>query len=450
MRGTKAKLVLFLLLALILAIGAAACAGDEAEETEGTEETDETTTEETEGEETGELGRTIKIGWVTMTTGPLASLSEPDEFLLNQAKEAIGEGIEINGTIHPVEFIVKDSQSDSDRAAQVAGELITQDEVDLIMVGMTPIVTNPVCDQAEANGVPTVSYGTPWQAWFFGRNGDPAVGFNWTYHFFWGAEDMIAVYTDLWDKVDSNKVVGALWPNDPDGLAMADPENGFPPAMEELGYTLVDPGRYTNGTQDFSSIINQFKAENVEILTGLMIAPDFPNFWAQAQQQGFKPKMVTMGRAILVRPDMEAIGPTGNGLSNEVWWAASHPFKSSLTGLSARELADAWEEEMGTGYNASLGLTGAAFEVAIDALKRTTDIDSPEAIRDAIAATDLDTVLGHINYAEGPVPNVSKTPLVGGQWQMGVGEWPWTHVVVSNSLHPDIPTTGELIPLGGE
>lgn len=395
-----------------------------------------------------EMGREIKVGWVTMTTGPLASLSEPDEFLLEQAKAAVGDGLVINGKKHPISWIVKDSQSDSNRAAQVAGDLITGDKVDLMMTGMTPIVCNPVSDQCEANGMPLVSYGAPWQAWFFGRNGDPAVGFEWVYHFFWGAEDMIAVYTGLWDMFDTNKTVGALWPNDPDGLAMADPVNGFPTVMEQKGYKLVDPGRYTNLTEDFSSIINQFKAEKCEIVTGLMIAPDFPTFWSQAQQQGFKPKAVTMGRAILVRPDMEAVGATGNGLCTEAWWASTHPFTSSLTGLSCMEQANAWEDKMGTGYNGSLGLTGAAFEVAIDVLKRTTDVDDPASIRDAIKATDLQTILGPINYSTGPVPNVSKTPLVGGQWQMG-GDWPWNLVVVNNDAYPSIAKSGELIPLGG-
>jgi branched-chain amino acid transport system substrate-binding protein len=424
----------------------AGCGGDESPTTTAGGP-DATGTGDTGGDV--EMGREVKVGWVTMTTGPLASLSEPDDYLLAQTKAAVGDGLVINGKKHPITWIVKDSQSNPDRAAQVAGELITGDKVDLMMVGMTPLVTNSVSDQCEANGVPLLSYGTPWQAWFFGRNGDPAVGFDWTYHFFWGAEDMIDVYMSLWDKVETNKTVGVLWPNDPDGLAMADPQNGFPPVMEQRGYKMVDPGRYTNGTEDYSSIISLFKKENCEVMTGLMIAPDFPNFWSQAQQQGFNPKMVTMGRAILVRPDMEAVGPTGNGLCGEAWWASTHPFTSSLTGMSAQETADAWEEEKGTGYNGSLGLTGAAFEVAVDVLKRTTDIDSPEAIRDALAATSLDTILGPIDFSTGPVPNISKTPLVGAQWQMGEGEFPWNLVVVDNSHYPSIPTSGELIPLGG-
>ena len=59
----------------------------------------------------------IKIGFVTPQTGPLAIFAEPDQFTIDQFKAQIGDGIEIDGTVHPVEFIVKDSQSSSNRAS---------------------------------------------------------------------------------------------------------------------------------------------------------------------------------------------------------------------------------------------------------------------------------------------------------------------------------------------
>ena len=66
----------------------------------------------------------------------------------------------------------------------------------------TPDTTNPVADQAEVNEVPCITTNCPWQPYFFGRNGDPKKGFTWTYHFFWGLEDVIASYLPMWDGVD--------------------------------------------------------------------------------------------------------------------------------------------------------------------------------------------------------------------------------------------------------
>src|SRR5208282_4412006 len=109
------------------------------------------------------------------------------------------------------------------RASEVASELITHDKVDLIVASSAPDTTNPVADQAEVNEVPCVTTNCPWQPYFFGRNGDPKKGFTWTYHFFWGLEDVIASYLPMWDSASTNKVMGGLFPNDADGNAWGDP-----------------------------------------------------------------------------------------------------------------------------------------------------------------------------------------------------------------------------------
>jgi branched-chain amino acid transport system substrate-binding protein len=103
-------------------------------------------------------------------------------------------------------------------------------------------------------------------------------------------------------------------------------------------------------------------------------------------------------------------------LSVEVWWSPEHPFSSSLTGQSSAQLAQAFTKETGKPWTMPLGFKHALFEVAIDALKRSTS-RSPEAIRDAIRTTNLNTIVGPVNFKTGPVPNISKTPLVGGQWK---------------------------------
>ncbi|GBD41615.1 hypothetical protein HRbin39_00999 [bacterium HR39] len=94
-----------------------------------------------------------------------------------------------------------------------------------------------------------------------------------------------------------------------------------------------------------------------------------------------------------------------------------------------------------------LGFKHSLFEVALDALKRAEDLDSPESIRDAIATTALDTIVGHIDFRTGPVPNIAKTPLVGGQWTVEEGrEWPRMDIV-ENGIAPMIPLTGEMRPI---
>lgn len=392
-------------------------------------------------------GRAIKLGYVSPKSGPLAPFAEADDFVIADIRNRMKEGVKIGNTLHPIEIIVKDTQSRPNRGAEVSAELILRDEVDIIMGAGTPETTNPLADQAEANETPCITSDAPWQPYFFGRGGNPAKGFEWTYHFFWGLEDVIGVFFNLWNSLDTNKTIGALWPNDSDGNAWGDPKVGFPPVVKAQGYKLVDPGRYQAPSDDFSAQISAFKRNNVEIVSGVMIPPDFTTFWTQAAQQGFRPKAVTVGKALLFPASIEALGDRGIDLSSEVWWTPAHPFKSNLTGVTAAQFAAAYEASTGKQWTQPLGFRHALFEVAIDVLKRTGDVQNPRSILEAIKTTNYNSIVGNINWSGKPVKNVSKTPLVGGQWVKG-SKHKFDLQVVNNKTAPNIPTNGTMKPIG--
>lgn len=360
--------------------------------------------------------RVVKIGYVGPFTGSLAAFTEPDGFVLGRIRRAIGSGLVINGQLHPVEIIGKDSRSDPNRAAEVASELIKRYKADILVTAHTPETVSPVSDQAEINEVPCVTTDAPWQPYFFGRGGKVDEGFDWTYHFFWGADQLVDVYTNMWATVETNRVVGALWGNDNDGNAFGDPKTGFPPVFAERDFKLVDSGRFQLDINDFSAQIGAFKNANVEILTGVLPPPAFATFWSQAAQQGFRPKVVTIAKALLFPAAVESIGPRADKLTTEVWWSPHHPFRSALTGQSAAELCADYMRETGKPWTPPLGFKHALFDVAIDVLKRVKDIDSAESILSAVRATNTTTVVGQVAWRGKPVRNVCTTPLVGGQW----------------------------------
>ena len=389
--------------------------------------------------------RPVKIGLVTPTTGPLAVFAEPDAFVLGEFRKAVAGGIKIGGATHPVEVVVKDSQSNSNRAAEVANELILKDNIDLMVVAHTPDTVNPVADQCEVNEVPCVSTDAPWQPYFFGRSGNPAKGFKWTYHFFWGAEALISCFINLYDELQTNHVVGALWPNDSDGNAFSDAGHGMPPVLAKRGYNLINTGKFDPFAENFTSQIAAFKSAGVEIVTSVLPPPTFASFWTQAAQQGFKPKIVTPGKSAEFPAAVRALGPLGKNIAIEVWWSPYHPFSSHLTGQSSAALAAAYTKASGKTWTMPLGFKHALFEVAADVLKRSKALQ-PEAIRDAIVETSYESIVGPVQWKKGPVPNVCTTPLVGGQWQAGANGALDLKIVNSKDA-PEIKTNGTLQPL---
>ena len=388
---------------------------------------------------------TIKIGHVSPRTGPLAGFGEADGFILDQVRGLLKNGLKSGGKTYKVEIISKDSQSSASRASEVASELILSDNVNLLVGSGTPDTTNPISDQAEVNEVPCLTTNCPWQPYFFGRKGDPAKGFKWTYLFFWGLEDVIGSFLALWDELPNNKVIGGLFPNDADGNAWGDPVHGVPPAYKKAGYKLIDPGRYQPMNNDFTSQISAFKAAGAEIVTGVMIPPDFATFWSQAAQQGFKPKIVTIGKALLFPSVIDSLGARGDGLSSEIWWSPNHPFKSGLTGQSCKQLADAYTAATKRPWTQPIGFQHALFEVAIDILKRAKNPTDPKAILDSMVATNYQSIVGPVHWTGKPVKNVTKTPLVGGQWQRKGDKFEL--VITENKTAPEIPLGGKLKPL---
>jgi branched-chain amino acid transport system substrate-binding protein len=363
-------------------------------------------------------------------------------------------GLRIGGRTYPIDVLVKDSQSNPNRAAEVAKELIVRDKVDLMLVASTPETTNPVSTQCEIEEMPCISTVAPWQPWLIGRQANPAGGppawkpFQHTYHFFWGLEDVIAVFTNMWRQVQTNKSVGGLFPNDGDGNAWGDSKVGFPPVLSAQSYKLTDPGRYQNLTDNFSAQISAFKSAACEIVTGVVLPPDFTTFWKQALQQAYKPKVASIGKAILFPVAVEALGRDGHNLSSEVWWSPNHPFKSSLNGMSARALASAYESATKKQWTQPIGFVHALFEVAADVFKRTAAVGDPQATTKAIAATALDTAVGKIEWNGANLPpfaakNVAKTPLVGGQWRVKDGN-KYDIVITDNRTAPMIPVGGKM------
>ena len=377
----------------------------------------------------------ILIGIPNPTTGPLASFGYGTPWAENLVVDYInnkgGIYMEEYGVSMPVRIVTVDTASDFAQAGEVTRGLVLNEKVDLLLARHTPGTAIPVTVMGNSMRVPVISMESPTNAWL---EGGP---YDWAFHSFWSAEMVCETFAQAWLNAGlEGATVGLLFPNEPDGITWGDV---FNQRLPELGFKISDAGRWPPDQADFSTVINQFASDGVDIVTGSVSPPDFGTYIVQSKQLGFWPKLHTVGRAYLFPASVQEYGDEiGDGLTSEVWWSPDFPYKCAVTGITPRELCDLYEKEFNERWSSVIGYKHAIVAQAIDVLQRAGSLD-PAKIRDAIAATDLDTLVGHIKYNE---QGVSYQPVTFGQWQKDPATGEIMLIITDSPLYPEIPAPG--------
>ena len=398
-----------------------------------------------------EMGAEIKIGFVTPKTGVLAAFSQTDSYLIERFNESVGEEVLADKKNHVITIVDVDSQSDSNRAAQVAGDLSLNENVQILVTAGSPDSVNPVAGQAEANNTPCFATDAPWQT-FLGAQ--PEAGYKWSWMFSFGLEDVMGNYTTVWNALPTNKKIAAMWPNDADGNVFA---QVVPPIMEGAGLTVVDGGRWQPGSEDYTQQISLFKKEGCEVMEGVFVTSDFTNFWQQCHQQGWVPMIACVDKGLLYPEAIESVGaPLGYNLTSTLFWGPTWPYKSYVTGETDQQFADEFAKRTGKQWSSAL-LHGVIFEMALWALRNAEDPTSRESINAVVPKMKLEGQSGLIDFTgqvEEPQPgprkideHVYKSPTMAGQWVKGTHGHAFDYVSVSNVAAPNIPVDAPLMPI---
>ncbi len=380
----------------------------------------------------------ILIGRPLPMTGPVAAFTAASPWIDNKAIADINKdgGIFIKeaGKKLPVKVKIVDTESDPTKAGDVGSKLILNDNVDIMYVSCTPATVSPVAAACERYKVPCVSTMMPVEMFLLGGP------FQWSFDASFSVGDYMASFLQMWEAVKTNKIVGLLAQNDADGVAWAEASNRD---LKGAGYKVIDLGRFPPGTMDYGTILTGWKKEKVEIMFGNMSPPDFARVRRQAFRENFIPKIATIGRAAMFPAAVEALGSDlGLGVSSEALWHPSYPFKSSLTGETARQISQAYENQANKQWIVSLGGCYSGFEVIADVLKRAQTLDK-EAIRKAFAATNMNTLQGPTKFNE---KNVAVTPTGGLQWIKGK-KFAYDCVLVSNGNYKILPVETKMVSI---
>jgi len=243
----------------------------------------------------------ILIGRPHPATGPVAAFAESSPWIDNRIIDEVNKqgGIYIKeyGKKVPLRVKITDTESNPTKAADVASKLILNDKVDMIYVSHTPATVNPVAANCERFKIPCVGTMMPVEMFLAGGP------YHWSFVASGSVRDMVTAYLDSWTHVSTNKVVGLLAANDPDGIAWAE---GAQNALKPAGYQVLDLGRFPEGIMDFGTFINGWKKEKVEILFANLSPPDFTRHGGNVSAKISSPKFAPSGEPfsfpLLLRP----------------------------------------------------------------------------------------------------------------------------------------------------
>jgi branched-chain amino acid transport system substrate-binding protein len=386
-------------------------------------------------------GCKVTVGRVVPITGPLLDMGRETPWLDENKIKPINAagGLPVGGQKCRIEYRIYDSKGTMAGSGEAATRAILQDKVDVVFAQGTPDTTNAPSDLCERYQVPCITSNTPIEPWLFGPDGKPKE-YKYSFHFFFAVPDLVKNHVGMIKALPGgfNGNIGYLYPNDPDGTVFA---SLFDPAFKAEGWKPTDPGRFQQGLPDFSAIINQFKRNRVEVVTGVLAPPDLQNYLQQAAQAGYKPRMYIIDKGTGYPEAVKALGSNGIDILSVNFWSPAYPGKSKYGGYTGQGLVDLYEKQNpGKYYSPPLAYTDASYDVLFDALQRAASTDRAKLV-EALKRTDLDTVVGQVKFN---AQHYSVQPLGGAQWRVDDRTKRWVKDNVYNAVYPEVKKTAEM------
>jgi branched-chain amino acid transport system substrate-binding protein len=199
---------------------------------------------------------------------------------------------------------------------------------------------------------------------------------------------------------------------------------------DEYGYDIVVHEEYAPRSEDFSAMILKAKDAGAEVLLTVPSPPDGLAIQKQMAELGWTPKFELMIRAPENVSWTETLGAIGDYATIFAGWHHGVNFPG------VDELNAKYEAEFGRPADLLTGPAYACVQILADAIERAGTLDR-DAIRDAIAATDMTTVVGPVTFNADGTGNVLN-PM--SQWQNGQLELVWPEDQATVPLaYPAVP-----------
>jgi branched-chain amino acid transport system substrate-binding protein len=221
-------------------------------------------------------------------------------------------------------------------------------------------------------------------------------------------------YAIFAEKTDWGAEMDALWQKE----------------IKARNFQLVADEQYAPGSTDYTPMITKARDGGAEVVLTLPSPPDGMAIVKQMKELGLNPKLSFFVRAADGLSWGTSLGKDGDYVVLSPGW------NPAVTFPGASQLLEAHQQRYGKRAEATTGPAYAVVQILADALGRALRYDR-DALRDAIAATNMTTVMGPIKFNP---DGTGQVITILNQWQNSKQELVWPSDQQTKPLaYPAVP-----------
>ena len=358
----------------------------------------------------GGLAQTIKVGAVVPLTGRYAALGAQVRtgYEIGVEQTNAAGGVTVGGKKMPIELTMLDDESDPTKTVARLETLATQGVV-AYLGGAGSDLHAAAASIGDKNKIPYLGIA-------FALNSIHKQGLRYLFSPFPKSPDLAKETFALLDgsipaaqrptkvallleRTDWGKEMGSAWES----------------SAKQNGYQVVASGEYAPGAKDFSELILKAKSAGAEAVFALPSPPDGMTIVKQMKELDFNPKAVVFIRAADPPVWSQNLGKDGDYFLLSPGWhfAARYP--------KVTEVNDAHQKRLNRPADPLVGPAYACIQILAEAITRAGSLDR-DKIRDAIAATNMTTVVGPVRFRP---DGTGEVKVFFQQWLKGKQELIW-------------------------
>ena len=335
------------------------------------------------------------------------------EFAIQKLKEA--GGIKVGDKCYNFEVTYYDDESTPARGAQLAERLINQDGKQYMLGPYSSGLTKAIAPVTEKYGIPMVEAEGASRSLF-------NKGYKYLFAVLSTSEQYLASAIDLAAEVakkegkdPSSVKVAIAVENDPFSL---DIRAGVMDDAAKHGMKIIIDDKLPRDLSDMTATLTKVKALKPDVLIVSGHSKGAATAVRQIDEQNVNVPMIALTHCEAADVTGK-FGDAANGILCSTQWAETLTYEDELFGSASnyeKEFKAAYPEYTDKLVPYQTAQASAAVQVFADAFERAGTLDK-DAVRDAIAATDMKSFYGGIKFA--PEGNNIAKPMVLRQIQNG-------------------------------